>query len=153
ASTLVLGGTWIGAALRLVPTPRTRALLAAGAGGLATVVGLAAAAAIPLNKRLWTPSYVVLSFGVSCLVLAAFLGWARPRLRRPGLEPLETLGTNALVAYVVTSLAATTVLLPVQDPVVNAVADVAGRPIAAVAWAGSVLALAYVVCRALQRRR
>ena len=57
------------------------------------------------------------------------------------------------MAYVVTSLAATTVLLPVQDPVVDAFASVASRPIAAVAWAGAVLALAYVVCRALQRRR
>jgi len=45
------------------------------------------------------------------------------------------------------------VLLPVQDPVVDAFASVASRPIAAVAWAGAVLALAYVVCRALQRRR
>ena len=153
ASTLVLGGTWIGSALRLVPTPRARAAVTGAAGGVATVVGLVAATAIPLNKRLWTPSYIVLSFGLSCLVLAAFLWWEGRRLDRTGLEPLETLGTNALVAYVVTSLAATTVLLPVQDPVVDAVAGVAGRPVAAVAWAAGVLALAYVVCRVLQRRR
>jgi predicted acyltransferase len=153
ASTLVLGGTWIGAALHQASTPRTRAVLAARAGGLATAAGLVAAMAIPLNKRIWTPSYVVLSFGLSCLVLAAFLWWDGRRLGRTGLEPLESLGTNALVAYVVTSLAATTVLLPVQDPVVGAVAGVAGGPVAAVAWAIGVLALAYVVCRALQRRR
>jgi predicted acyltransferase len=128
-------------------------VLAARAGGLATAAGLVAAMAIPLNKRIWTPSYVVLSFGLSCLVLAAFLWWDGRRLGRTGLEPLESLGTNALVAYVVTSLAATTVLLPVQDPVVGAVAGVAGGPVAAVAWAIGVLALAYVVCRALQRRR
>jgi hypothetical protein len=39
------------------------------------------------------------------------------------------------------------------DPVVGLVAGVAGRSVAAVAWAAVVLALAYVVCRALQRRR
>jgi len=153
ASTLVLAGTWIGAALRRAKTPRLRAAVVAGAGVVATVGGLAAALAIPVNKRIWTPSYVVLSFGLSCLVLAAFLWWDGRRFGRTGLEPLETLGTNAIVAYVVTSLAATTLLLAVQDPVVHGLAGVVGRPVAAVAWAAGVLALAYIVCLALQRRR
>ena len=153
ASTLVLAGTWLGAAVRRAGTPRVRAALVARAGAIATVGGLVAATAVPLNKRIWTPSYVVFSFGLSCLVLAAFLWWDGRRLGRSGLEPLETLGTNAMVAYVVTSLAATTVLLVVQDRVVEAVASVVGRPVAAVAWAAGVLALAYVVCLALQRRR
>jgi predicted acyltransferase len=153
ASTLVLAGTWIGAVLRRAPTPRIRAALVAGAGALATVAALVGATAIPVNKRIWTPSYVVLSFGLSCLVLAAFVWWDGRRFGRSGLEPLKTLGSNALVAYVVTSLAATTVLVRVQDPVVDAVAALTGRPVAAVAWAAAVLALAYVVCWALQCRR
>jgi predicted acyltransferase len=153
ASTVVLGGAWVGAALRRAPTPAARAALAGRAGVLATAVGVVAATAIPLNKRIWTPSYIVLSFGLACLVLAALRWWDGWRLGRTGLGPLQTLGTNALVAYVVTSLAATTVLEPVQEPVVTAMARWGGRPLAAVLWAAGVLMLAYVMCRVLQRRR
>jgi predicted acyltransferase len=153
SSIIVLGGTWIGAALRRAPTPVARARLVAGAGVFATAAGLVAAVAVPLNKRLWTPSYVVLSFGLACLVLAAFQWWQGRRLDRTGLGPLETLGGNALVAYVVTSLAAATVLQPVQGNVVPAVGAAAGHPVAAVGWAAGVLVLAYLVCRALRRRR
>jgi predicted acyltransferase len=152
ASTLVLAGTWVGAALRRAPTPAARAALAGRAGVLATTAGLVAATAIPLNKRIWTPSYIVVSFGLACLVLAAFLWWDGRRLGRTGLGPLETLGTNPLIAYVVTSLAATTVLEPVREPVVTALARWSGGPLAAVLWAAGVLMLAYVVCRAFQRR-
>jgi predicted acyltransferase len=153
ASTLVLAGTWIGTAVRRAVTPMARAVIVGWAGATATIAGLLAAAVVPVNKRLWTPSYVVLSFGLACLVLAAFLWWEGRRLGRTGLRPLETLGANALVAYVVTSVAATTVLLALQDPIVSAGAALVGRPAAAVAWAAGVLVLAYVVCRALATRR
>jgi predicted acyltransferase len=153
ASTIVLAGTWIGTAVQRAATPMARALLAGRVGLLATAAGVGAAAVIPVNKRLWTPSYVVLSFGLACLVLAAFLWWEGRRLGRTGLGPLETLGANALVAYVVTSLAATTVLLAVQDFAVRDLARLVGRQAAAVAWAAGVLLMAYLVCRALQARR
>jgi predicted acyltransferase len=153
ASTLVLAGTWIGTAVRRAVTPMARAIIVGTAGATATAAGLLAAAAIPLNKRLWTPSYVVLSFGLACLLLAAFLWWEGHRIGRTGLRPLETLGANALVAYVVTSLAAYTVLLVVRDPIVSAAAGLVGRPAAAVAWAAGVLLLAYAISRALVSRR
>ena len=84
---------------------------------------------MPLNKRIWTPSYVVLGTGLSCLVLAAFLWWCGRRLGNDGLGPLQTLGANAIAVYVATSLAATTVLAPVQEPVVRLAgrAGAAGR--------------------------
>ena len=57
--------------------------------------------------------------GLSCLVLAALLWWCGRRLGDDGLGPLQTLGANAIAVYVATSLAATTVLAPVQEPVVD----------------------------------
>ena len=92
-----------------------RAQRAAYAGIVTTVAGLVLALAVPLNKRIWTPSYVVLGAGLSCLVLAALLWWCGRRIGDDALGPLQTLGANAIAVYVATSLAATTVLVPVQS--------------------------------------
>jgi predicted acyltransferase len=153
ASTLVLGGAWVGGAVRAATTPAARAVIAVRAGALSLAAGLVLAAAVPVNKRLWTPSYVVVSFGIACLLLAVLLWWVGRRLDATGLGALETLGTNALAVYVVTSLAAATVLQPFQDAIVPALTEGLGGGAAAVAWAAGVLALGYVVARTFQRRQ
>lgn len=152
AATIVLAGTWIGDAMRAVPTPIARARLAARAGAGAVVAGLAMAAAIPLNKRIWTPSYVVVSFGLACLVFAALLWWCGRRIAADGLGPLKTLGANAIAVYVATTLAATTVLEPAQHVLVPDLAQFVTAAGAAVAWATGVLVGGYVFCRVLERR-
>lgn len=153
ASTIVVAGGWLGDALRRAPTAMARAQRAARAGVVMTAAGLALATAVPLNKRIWTPSYVVLGAGLSCLVLAALLWWCGRRLDHDALGPLQTLGSNAIAVYVATSLAATTVLLPVQEPVVNAAARVITPAGAAVAWASAMLLAGYALCRTLQHRK
>ena len=73
----------------------------------------------PLNKRLWTSSYVLFAGGISTTLLAA-LYWVidgPPRLRR-GLTPWLVLGTNALTAYVVSevlSIALTGIVFADED--------------------------------------
>jgi len=153
AATIVLAGGWIGDVVLAAPTAIARAAWAARAGLAATAAGLALALAVPLNKRIWTPSYVVLGAGLSCLVLAAFLWWCGRRLDNDGLRPLQTLGSNAIAVYVATSLAATTVLEPVQVPVFGWLAARLAPAAAAVAWASGMLLAGYVLCRVLERRR
>jgi predicted acyltransferase len=153
ASTIVLAGGWVGDLVLGAPTAMARAALAARAGLATTAMGLALAMAIPLNKRIWTPSYVVLGTGLSCLVLAAFLWWCGRRLGNDGLRPLQTLGSNAIAVYVATSLAATTVLEPVQPPVFAFLAGWITPAGAAVAWASGMLVAGYALCVVLQRRR
>jgi len=153
ASVIVLAGGWLGDLVLEAPTAMARAALTARAGLAATALGLALAMAVPLNKRIWTPSYVVLGTGLSCLVLAAFLWWCGRRLDNDGLPSLQTLGSNAIAVYVVTSLAATTVLEPVQAPVFAALAAVMTPAGAAIAWAGAMLLAGYGLCLVLQRRQ
>ena len=152
ASVIVVAGGWIGDDLLTDVTPMARAQRAARAGVGATVSGLVLALAIPLNKRIWTPSYVVLGAGLSCLVLAGLLWWCGRCIGPNGLGPLQALGANAIVVYVATSLAATTVLLLVQEPIVSGVAALITPAGAAVAWASGMLLAGYALCRALQQR-
>jgi predicted acyltransferase len=157
AATIVVGATWVGDGLRVVPTARLRAGIAGFAGAMALVAAVLMSLAVPVNKRIWTPSYDLIGFGIAALVLAGLL-WCYGRSIRPAarggvLRPLVTFGTNAIVVYVVTSLAATTVLEPIQSPVVTAMTGLVSAPVAAVAWAAGVALLGYVVCLVLERRR
>jgi predicted acyltransferase len=74
-------------------------------GALLLGAGLAWGPSFPLNKRLWTSSFVLFNAGLDMALLAA-LYWAidrrresGPRLRR-SLTPWLAFGSNALTAYV-----------------------------------------------------
>ena len=93
----VLAMLWAGSGYPI--GAKVRGLLMAGVvlGGL----GLAWSHQFPINKRLWTSSFVLFAGGVS-LVAFALLLWlidGPPALRR-GLAPWIAFGTNALAAYV-----------------------------------------------------
>jgi predicted acyltransferase len=69
--------------------------------------GLLWANTFPLNKRLWTSSFVLFTTGIA-MVLLALLFWlidGPGRLKR-GLEPWLALGSNALTAYVLSEVLA-----------------------------------------------
>jgi len=89
----VRGGAWLrnGATARIVL-----------AGVAAGALGLLATAILPLNKQLWTASYVGLTGGVALLALAL----AHESIDRRGWPPLgRSLGINAIVAYAAAWLA------------------------------------------------
>ena len=69
----------------------------------------------PINKKLWTSSYVLFAAGLSLLLLALSM-WivdlrsksaaAPPARPSPWLRPLMVFGTNAIFAYVLSELLA-----------------------------------------------
>lgn len=63
-------------------------------------IGLLMALFIPINKRLWTPSFAVLSTATSCMWLAIFV-WVSDIRRWRWSRPMEQLGANPIVVYVV----------------------------------------------------
>ena len=66
-------------------------------GTLLLLVGVAVSAVLPLNKQLWTPSYVLYSGGLAALAL-----WLAHRLvDHHGIAPLgRRFGVNAITVYV-----------------------------------------------------
>ena len=110
ASTLL--GIVIGLWMRGNPG-RTWSLV--GTGCAATVFGLVWGRSFPINKNLWTSSYVVFTAGFA----AAMLGVLRALLDRPGdrnastgrdallqklTQPFAVLGSNAILLFVVSGL-------------------------------------------------
>jgi len=76
-------------------------------GGLAVGFGALWGLILPINKSLWTPSYVIYTTGFACLLLAAFI-WLIDIMKQVKLaEPLLVYGTNPLFVYVLSFLVVT----------------------------------------------
>ena len=102
----VLLGVLIGRLLA-IPRPlneRIRQLVAAGA--VLTVGGLAWGLAFPINKNLWTSSYVAFTAGVACLTLGAITWLTDVRQWKRWTEPFLAFGINPITAYVGAELSA-----------------------------------------------
>jgi predicted acyltransferase len=76
----------------------------AGGGLVAINVGVIWDSNFPINKNLWTSSYVLVTAGIASLVLATCYLIADV-WKRPGwLFPLIVIGTNLLPAYLITGM-------------------------------------------------
>ena len=110
----VLTAVW----LRRMRVPTLRSLLTLAVPALMMIVlGLIWSQSFPLNKRLWTSSYVLFTSGISvgllCLVswIVDVQGW----LRR-GLTPWLVFGMNALTAYIFSEVFGILLgFIPLQD--------------------------------------
>jgi len=76
-------------------------------GGLAIGLGALWALVLPINKSLWTSSYVIYTTGYACLLLAAFI-WLIDIMKQTKLtRPLLVYGTNPLFVYILSFLVVT----------------------------------------------
>lgn len=88
----------------------------AAAGGVAVVLGLVWDRWFPINKNLWTSSYVVFSAGAAGLLLAACVWLTDVAGRTAWTRPFLPFGLNPLVAFVGSGLLTRTVTSLVQVP-------------------------------------
>tara|TARA_B110000467_G_C18298600_1_gene469748 strand:- start:113 stop:1189 length:1077 start_codon:yes stop_codon:yes gene_type:complete len=76
-------------------------------GGLAIGFGVLWGLVFPINKSLWSSSYVIYTTGFACLLLAAFI-WLIDIMKQTKLaEPLLVYGTNPLFVYILSFLVVT----------------------------------------------
>jgi len=76
---------------------REKRLLVAGA--TAIVAAMLWSLVLPLNKSLWSSSYVLYTAGIAAVVLALLTGAIGAGRPAPWRRPLEVFGENPLVAY------------------------------------------------------
>lgn len=159
----VLFGVLIGRLLAL-PRPlddRVRQLLAAGA--VLAVAGLGWGLVFPINKNLWTSSYVVFTTAVACLSLGAIIWLIDARQWRGWTEPFVAFGINPITAYVGAELTAvlfdSTIKLRVagrlqslHELTYDGLAHWLPPAIASLGYSLLFVALWYFVLRALHRR-
>jgi predicted acyltransferase len=99
----VLAGRWIARRERPL-AERIAALFAVGSLGM--MVGLVWGWSFPINKGLWTSSYVVFTAGMACVVLATCL-WLIDAMRITWwTKPWVIYGVNPIVAFVGSGLMA-----------------------------------------------
>jgi predicted acyltransferase len=156
----VLFGYWAGEWLRTSGPVRATALRLLLAGGALAAIGLAWGAVFPINKRLWTSSFVLLTAGLAAAVLALCF-WAADICRwRRLARPFEVMGVNAIFAYVVSEVGRDLLVhsprpggASVRDYLYAHLAPWAGSANASLVLALGVLAWWWVVLYVMDRRR
>lgn len=88
------------AALAWQRAPDRATLRIALAGVALVLLGLALAPVFPINKALWTSSYVLLSTGLSALLFGVCIVATRSAAVRHAFRPFNMFGMNAILAYV-----------------------------------------------------
>jgi len=120
--------------------------------GVAMIIGLLMAPAVPINKRIWTPSFTILTHGIACLYLAILWWAAEIRGKTRAIRPLIALGRNPIFLYVLFTVAHA-VLTPVRMSVAAALAGLVGRLAASLMWSGTLTLMAWGLAEWMDRRR
>jgi predicted acyltransferase len=146
---------------------RSRLALMAATGLIVAALGLAWNTVFPINKRLWTSSYVLWAAGIDLLILAV-LSWyldgsadsASRRLHR-WFTPWLAFGSNALAAYVLSEVLASVIEgihvaggVTLQRWSYLQIPDWAGSPaLRSLEWSLAFTAACYVPIHLLYRKR
>jgi predicted acyltransferase len=152
----LLTGRW----LRSEHAPRVKTLAMIGAGAVAVIVGKIMDSWFPINKKLWTSSYVVFTAGLALLCLALCYWIVDVRQNRGAwTKPVLVLGMNAIAAYFFSEILAislygirvggNSVLSHIFDSVF---APLASPPNASLLYALAYLALCWMVMALLYRK-
>ena len=150
----LLTGIW----LRTSRTLGEKARGIAIAGLSSAVLGVLWNFSFPINKKLWTSSYVLWAGGLSLLLTALFIwlvdicgnGREKPTANKPAawLTPLLVFGTNSIAAYILSELLASAIYsfairpgVTVVTPAYNGVLGAIGNP----AFVSLLYSLAFVL--------
>jgi predicted acyltransferase len=99
-------GVLTGLFLRSPGSDSRKSATLAIAGVSCVGLGLAWNPWFPINKKLWTSSFVLYAAGWSLLILAVFWFLVQVRQYRRGTWPLLVFGMNAITAYVISEVMA-----------------------------------------------
>jgi predicted acyltransferase len=95
----VVGGALIGRRLKERPTPQEQWRWLAAQAVWLIAAALALTLAIPIAKRVWTPSFAMLTLGTSCVWLAFFVWLVDLHGIRRWTTALRELGANPIAVY------------------------------------------------------
>ena len=99
----VLAGEWMQTSHSRV----RKFLVLAGAGVCLVVIGYALSPLLPLNKKIWTSTFALLSGGVALLIYSFFYFVIDIKRWRRWITPALVLGTNAIFAFVLSNVLTT----------------------------------------------
>ena len=163
-ATCVLGlltGKW----MKTDHPPRVKAMAMIVAGIIAVAIGRTMHLWFPINKKLWTSSFVIFTAGIALVLLALFY-WLADVKQHRGLwtRPILVFGTNAIAAYFLSEALAAALssihvrsnagIVSVQDYVYSHWFEPLANPAnASLLYALTYVALCWVVMAVLYRKR
>jgi predicted acyltransferase len=100
----VLAGYLAGLAIVKASDHRTAVSKMLVAGVALVAAGLIWSLFFPLSKRLWTSSFVLLTIGIDCLILAALITYTEIQKLNFGVKFFEIFGKNPLIIYLFSEL-------------------------------------------------
>lgn len=104
AITTTLFGYFTGQLLRSSADAKEKLLRLFLSANISLILAYLVSLSMPINKQLWTVSFVLLTAGLAIHLLAMLYYVIDIRKYRWGLIPFLILGTNAIVAYILSSL-------------------------------------------------
>jgi predicted acyltransferase len=161
-ATVIIGYICGARSLTVHRASRVKGLLIVGVA--MTIAGALWGFVLPLNKALWTSSYVVYTAGIAAVVLALLTAVVDDEIRTRWTRPLVIFGENPLVAYAGSEIARRILhsSIKVRGPsgrlgldewVSTSLEQVGLSPKAAsLAWALLFLALWWILLERLSRR-
>lgn len=155
AAVNVLAGYWAVRWLRAQPLWNRAAAAMARIGAACVVAGLGWGLVHPVNKRLWTGSFALVTVGVALLALAAVVVAVDLRGRRRFAWAFQVFGRNAVVLYVASELVSEWL----KDSGArewlyrNLFVPWAGLPVGSLAYSLAFVGLWWLVLYAMWRRR
>lgn len=122
-------------------------------GGALVAAGLVLSVVVPLNKHLWSPSYVLVTGGIGLAVLAAAHWLVDLRGMHRPLRFAEILGIEAIVAFATSELVFRAVLGDhAQDVIVGWLSGLTSATAAAYLYPSFSVAVIAALCTALHRK-
>jgi len=110
AISTTLSGVFVGNLLRGHLSPREKATYLVWWGLAGIVLGKGLSILIPINKQLWTPSYVLLTSGWACLILVVFYWFMEIKNKKLWAKPLIVFGSNSIFVFVASGIMVKTIL-------------------------------------------
>ena len=148
----VLAGAWVGRFVKEgEPTRIMRELARYTIGPL--VLGLVLTPFVPVNKRLWTPSYALIGIAAAAGVTLFVFWLVDVRGVQRGFGWLRELGANPLAVYVACTALAALVPADMRLAIVRWLSGPLPRPVASVLWSAIWILLAWVIAHALWKRK
>ncbi|HYN10696.1 MAG TPA: heparan-alpha-glucosaminide N-acetyltransferase domain-containing protein [Vicinamibacterales bacterium] len=160
-----LTGITAGMVLVSAREPSRKIAILVTAGLILTISGWIWGVAFPINKNLWTSSYVLFTSGLAAIFLALCYWIVDLRHQRTLARPFVVMGVNALVLFVVSGwLVKTLIWIKVSEPAgppvtlyrwiyAHAFEPLAPPKIASLLFASAALLLLYTLLEVMYRRR
>jgi len=158
----MLFGLLAGGLLRSERRKREKVLIlaAAGAGGVALGLLIDALGVCPIVKRIWTPSWALLSGGWALLILAFFYGlvdaFPSPAVKRAAgaaVFPLVVVGMNSIAMYFMAQLIHGWTRKTLRTHLGQDYASVLGAAYSPIVEAAATAFVLWLICLWLYRRR